>query len=143
VLQVMIIYGERTRPIICTPRASNSGFSFAKAPSSVVQTGVKSAGCEKSMVHLLFRNLWKSRSPCVVFAWKLGAIRYSISPLPYQLDFFSNLTYLQSLTSILAAQQEAQCRDGVAGQQDAGSSVWGVQRSAEHEKLHGGETKPL
>jgi hypothetical protein len=30
----------RTRPIILTPRASNSFFSLAKAPSSVVHTGV-------------------------------------------------------------------------------------------------------
>jgi hypothetical protein len=62
------VFGGRTRPIICTSRASNSFFSFAKAPSSVVQTGVKSAGCEKRMVHLLSRNLWKSMSPWVVFA---------------------------------------------------------------------------
>jgi hypothetical protein len=33
-----------TNPIIFTPRFSNSSFSLAKAPSSVVQTGVKSAG---------------------------------------------------------------------------------------------------
>jgi hypothetical protein len=33
-----------TNPIILTPRFSNSSFSLAKAPSSVVQTGVKSAG---------------------------------------------------------------------------------------------------
>jgi len=36
--------GGHTSPIILTPRFSNSSFSFAKAPSSVVQTGVKSAG---------------------------------------------------------------------------------------------------
>jgi hypothetical protein len=33
-----------TRPIILTPLLSNSPFSLAKAPSSVVHTGVKSAG---------------------------------------------------------------------------------------------------
>jgi hypothetical protein len=33
-----------TNPIILTPLDSNSSFNFANAPSSVVQTGVKSAG---------------------------------------------------------------------------------------------------
>jgi hypothetical protein len=67
--QIWIASGRySTRPIICTPRASNSGFNFAKAPSSVVQTGVKSAGCENNTVHFPVMNLWKSRSPCVVFA---------------------------------------------------------------------------
>jgi hypothetical protein len=63
----------RTRPTIFTPRFSNSSFSFAKAPSSVVQTGVKSAGCENRIAQLLSMKLWKSMSPCVVVAWKLGA----------------------------------------------------------------------
>jgi hypothetical protein len=33
-------------------RLSNSDFSFATAPSSVVHTGVKSFGCEKRMTQL-------------------------------------------------------------------------------------------
>ena len=36
------------RPSSFTPRLSNSGLSLATAPSSVVQTGVKSLGCENS-----------------------------------------------------------------------------------------------
>ena len=43
--------GSTDRPITLTPRLSNSGFSRATAPSSVVQTGVKSLGCEKRMAH--------------------------------------------------------------------------------------------
>lgn len=62
-----------TRPSICTPRASNSSFNLAKAPSSVVQTGVKSAGWEKRMVHLPLRNSWNLILPCVVCASKSGA----------------------------------------------------------------------
>jgi hypothetical protein len=62
-----------TRPIIFTPRRSNSSLSFANAPSSVVHTGVKSAGWENRMAQLLPMNSWKSISPCVVFALKLGA----------------------------------------------------------------------
>jgi hypothetical protein len=46
-------------------------------PSSVVQTGVKSAGWEKRIVHELSMKLWKSMSPWVVLAWKLGAIEPS------------------------------------------------------------------
>jgi hypothetical protein len=42
-----------------TPRLSNSGFSFASAPSSVVQTGVKSFGCENSSAQLLPIQSWK------------------------------------------------------------------------------------
>src|SRR5438270_309832 len=39
--------------ITFTLRFSNSPFSFATMPSSVVQTGVKSFGCEKSTPQLL------------------------------------------------------------------------------------------
>merc|ERR1712159_49178 len=35
-------------PITLTDRLANSGAYLATVPSSVVQTGVKSAGCEKS-----------------------------------------------------------------------------------------------
>jgi hypothetical protein len=63
----------RTSPIIFTSRFSNSSFMRANAPSSVVQTGVKSAGCEKRIVQLLPIHWWKSISPLVVWAWKLGA----------------------------------------------------------------------
>lgn len=56
-----------------TPLLSNCGFSLANAPSSVVHTGVKSAGCEKSIAHLSPIQSWKSISPSVVFALKFGA----------------------------------------------------------------------
>jgi hypothetical protein len=46
---------------------------FANLPSSVVQTGVKSAGWEKRIAQLPPSHWWKSMSPCVVLAWKLGA----------------------------------------------------------------------
>ena len=36
--------GSTLSPMTFAPRLSNSGFSFATAPSSVVQTGVKSLG---------------------------------------------------------------------------------------------------
>lgn len=69
----IIQLGELTRPIIFTFRFSNSSLSLANAPSSVVQTGVKSAGCEKRMAQLSPTNWWKSMLPWVVCALKLGA----------------------------------------------------------------------
>ena len=63
-----------TKPIIFTPLLSNSSFNWLNAPSSVVHTGVKSAGCEKRIAHLPSSHLWKSMSPWVVFAWKFGAV---------------------------------------------------------------------
>ena len=38
-----------------------------------MHTGVKSAGCEKRIAHEPSSHLWKSMSPCVVFAEKFGA----------------------------------------------------------------------
>jgi len=62
-----------TNPIILTPLASNSPFNLANAPNSVVHTGVKSAGCENNTAHFPSSHVWKSISPCVVCALKLGA----------------------------------------------------------------------
>lgn len=76
-------------PMSLTPLFVNSGSSLAKAPSSVVQTGVKSSGWEKRMHHLSPKTLqpvhclvsklhlvpmysWKLTLPFVVSASKLG-----------------------------------------------------------------------
>lgn len=40
-----------------TPRCRNSGISLATRVSSVVQTGVKSAGCENRIAHLLIMSV--------------------------------------------------------------------------------------
>ena len=61
------------RPISLTPRAVNSGSSLAKAPSSVVQMGVKSSGWEKRMAHLSPMKSWKLMGPLEVSESKLGA----------------------------------------------------------------------
>src|SRR6478672_9182782 len=65
--------GSTERPISLTPRLSNSGFSLANAPSSVVQTGVKSLGCENSIAQLLPIQSWNLILPSVVSASKSGA----------------------------------------------------------------------
>src|SRR6478609_3981037 len=65
--------GSTERPISLTPRLSNSGLSFASAPSSVVQTGVKSLGCENSIAQLLPIQPWNLILPSVVSASKSGS----------------------------------------------------------------------
>src|SRR6201998_1502701 len=60
--------GSTESPISLTPRLSNSGFNFARAPSSVVQTGVKSFGCENNSAQLLPIQSWNLILPSVVSA---------------------------------------------------------------------------
>src|ERR1700749_4238191 len=71
---VCLSTGSTERPISLTPRLSNSGFSRASAPSSVVQTGVKSFGCENSSAQLLPIQSWNLIRPSVVSASKSGAV---------------------------------------------------------------------
>src|SRR5262245_31592202 len=66
--------GSADRPMIFTPRLSNSAFMRAIVPSSVVHTGVKSLGWENSTAHLSPIHWWKSICPSVVCALKLGAV---------------------------------------------------------------------
>src|SRR5882672_10052589 len=66
--------GSTERPTTLTPRLSNSGFRRATAPSSVVQTGVKSLGCENSTAHLSPIQSWNLIIPSVVCASKSGAV---------------------------------------------------------------------
>ena len=54
-------------------RLSNSGLAFEKAPSSVVQTGVKSLGWERTP-QLSPSHSWKLMVPSVVSAVKSGAV---------------------------------------------------------------------
>src|SRR3954454_17692690 len=65
--------GSTLSPISLTPRWSNSPFNFASAPSSVVQTGVKSFGCENKSAQLLPIQSWNLILPSVVSASKSGA----------------------------------------------------------------------
>src|SRR5437588_12837529 len=66
--------GSTESPISLTPRLSNSGFNFARAPSSVVQTGVKSFGCENNSAQLLPIQSWNLILPSVVSASKSEAV---------------------------------------------------------------------
>src|SRR5207248_1691097 len=60
--------------MIFTPRLSNSGLILAMYPSSVVQIGVKSLGCENSTAQESPIQSWKLILPSVVFATKSGAV---------------------------------------------------------------------
>ena len=61
-------------PISLVLRLSNSGLALENAPSSVVQTGVKSLGWEKRIPQLSPSHSWKLIVPSVVSAVKSGAV---------------------------------------------------------------------
>src|SRR3981081_4871038 len=60
--------------MIFTFLRSNSGFIRAIYPSSVVQTGVKSLGCENRTAQELSIHSWKRIRPWLVSASKSGAV---------------------------------------------------------------------
>src|SRR3990172_11809192 len=60
------------RPMISQPRSLNSLWRLANSTNSVVQTGVKSAGCAKKRTHLP-RYCDRLRGPFVLLAVKSGA----------------------------------------------------------------------
>ena len=66
--------GSTETAMIFTLRRSNSGLILAMYPSSVVHTGVKSFGCEKSTAHESPIHSWKLIVPSVVSASKSGAV---------------------------------------------------------------------
>ena len=71
------------RPMSLVLRLSNSALALAKAPSSVVHTGVKSLGWENRIPHESPSHSWKLIVPSVVSAVKSGAIspkRTAMSP---------------------------------------------------------------
>lgn len=76
-------------------------------------------------------------SPCVVFAWKLGAVS-SVSHISCN---SCNTTYQLIPILTVAAQQEAPVHDGTVGWQGAGSSGSAVLRSVVLGKLHVERTK--
>src|SRR6056300_1346739 len=69
------------RAIALTLRFANSLSSAAVRPSSVVHTGVKSAGWLKKTAHAPFFQSWNDISPSVVSAWKSGAVSPSLSDI--------------------------------------------------------------
>src|SRR2546423_4774785 len=73
-IQAMCAGTESTeRPMSCAPRSRNSSARRANSTNSVVQTGVKSAGCEKSTTHLPLKSE-SFNCPCVDLASKSGAV---------------------------------------------------------------------
>src|SRR5258706_14660468 len=74
--------GSTDSPMTLQFRLANSGSSFARAPSSVVHTGVKSLGCENSMPQESPSHSWNRIRPWVVSASKSGAL----SPIRSDID---------------------------------------------------------
>ncbi len=68
-------------PMTFTFRLSNSAFIFATWPSSVVQTGVKSLGCENMIAQLFPIQSWNLILPSVVSASKSGAVSPMRNPM--------------------------------------------------------------
>src|SRR5260221_5309285 len=66
--------GSTLNPMTLQFRFLNSGSSFAIYPNSVVQTGVKSLGCEKRIAHPSPIQSWNVMDPLVVGAVKFGAV---------------------------------------------------------------------
>src|SRR5262245_61619504 len=73
--------GSTDRPMILTPRLSNSGLILAMYPSSVVHTGVKSFGWENSTHQELPIQSWNLIFPSVVCASKSGAVSLMASDI--------------------------------------------------------------
>src|SRR5690349_15013403 len=65
--------GSTESAITLTPRFWNSPLSLAVSPSSVVHTGVKSAGCENSTPQLWPSHSWKRMRPSEESCSKSGA----------------------------------------------------------------------
>src|SRR3954452_10605123 len=78
--------GSTERPITFTLRRSNSGLMFAKYPSSVVQTGVKSRGWENRTAQLSPIQSWNLIRPSVVSASKSGAVSPIVSAIGGSFD---------------------------------------------------------
>ncbi len=70
---VWLSTGSTEIAIALTPRLSNSSLSDAVRPSSVVQTGVKSAGWLNRTAQLPAFQSWNVTVPSVVSAVKSGA----------------------------------------------------------------------
>src|SRR5476649_640401 len=68
--------GSTDSAIALTLRLSNSGLSLAVRPNSVVQTGVKSAGCENSTAHQSPAHSWKCLVPVEESCEKSGAVSH-------------------------------------------------------------------
>src|SRR3989475_4763164 len=100
--------GSALSPRTLVLRRSNSGLRRAMYPSSVVQTGVKSLGCENNIAHLLPIHSWKLILPSVVSAVKSGAVapkRSGITSSYISKEKLLSLCPALDYTTFLAARQ--------------------------------------
>src|SRR5690349_20313561 len=83
--------GSTLSPMIFVFRLSNSGLSLAMYPNSVVQTGVKSRGCENSTAQESPIQSWNRNLPSVVSASKSGAVSAMWSAISVSCDVDGHL----------------------------------------------------
>merc|ERR1719192_1553705 len=84
---------SQERAISLTPLLANSPLSFWTRPSSVVQTGVKSAGWENRMAQLSSSQLWNSILPWLVSAVKLGTMSPSKGIFIFESTFVQKFNF--------------------------------------------------
>src|ERR1700730_5217981 len=90
-------------PMLFTPSMPNSGLILALYTGSVVLTGVKSFGCEKSTAQELPIQSWKRIFPSVVCASKSGAVSLIARVMTY-------LRYKRERDGLGTAQERLHCR---------------------------------
>src|SRR6476646_6994080 len=92
-------------PMIFTFLRSNCGFIFAMYPSSVVQTGVKSFGCENKTAHESPIQSWNRIRPSLVSASKSGAVSPIFIVLPPRF-YLGRLFQTQAQKSMVALRDQ-------------------------------------
>src|SRR6516164_9644666 len=111
--------GSTDKPMILTPRLSNSGLILAIYPSSVVQTGVKSLGWENSTAQESPIHSWKRILPSVVCASKSGAVSLSARAIKH----LRRACYI-ALIHVIAGWKQPQLQGGpVSSDPDAGKQI--------------------
>src|SRR5437660_587042 len=111
------------RPMTLVLRLSNSGLIFAMYPSSVVQTGVKSFGCEKRMAQEFPIHSWKLIGPSVVWAVKFGAS----SPIRMEMA-----SWKVRRGKVTPSRLRRHPREGLPGVRFTGPASAGYQRRDDH-----------
>src|SRR6266568_1547067 len=105
--------GSTESPMILTFLRSNSGLILAMYPSSVVQTGVKSFGCENSTTHESPAHSWKLIGPSLVWALKSGASEPIDSPILTLLSFGGTIERPRQYFKIYSELAPCACGFGV------------------------------
>lgn len=128
-----------------TPRLENSGCSLANAPSSVVHTGVKSAGCEKRTTQLLPMNLLGWVTDVNYNPWDgeqeglLVEVDLAVGSLGSEVRSFSAEAKTGLLTDLVEAGKATDGgRDFVGAELERGPDDWVSEEESRGERAKGG-----